>query len=384
MNSGVFPAKPFSGPYLNLIHLPRLYRTQYEADDLALRQFLSFGRSAHIAALYDQGSGEAPSPHFSFLATEFGQKTVKRRLAPEPFRVPEGSLVIENTEALREKLRSRTWSFTSLKKFFTCPCRFILEELEGIEPPACFEDEEGASLLIGDFLHHFFAELRQHPPAVENWLKRFDARWEADRDLREKLPDQAVRKAIVRSHLADIAAWEKERGRPLLFSDAVTGAELELKAPFGKGRYQLQGRIDRLQAEGERLLIADLKYKEKMAYSEKDRLADRLEKPDSFDDRFQLLIYAYLALYNKRATPDRLDAAHLFLRPRVAGDYEGRLSQEDLAACEATLERIAGRLDALLALDRFTPNFRAEGCAYCPHKALCLKPDLYRTGGQPW
>jgi RecB family exonuclease len=109
-----------------------------------------------------------------------------------------------------------------------------------------------------------------------------------------------------------------------------------------------------------------------------------VEKTDSFDDRFQLLIYAYLALYNKRATPDRLDAAHLFLRPRVRGDYEGRLTEEDLTACDATMDRIAGRLDAMLAQERFTPNFRAEGCAWCPHKALCLKPDLYRTGGRPW
>lgn len=93
---------------------------------------------------------------------------------------------------------------------------------------------------------------------------------------------------------------------------------------------------------------------------------------------------AALRLYNKKATADQLAAAHLFLRPRVAGDYEGRLAEEDLAACEATLDLIAGRLDALLAQERFTPNFRAEGCIYCPHKALCLKPDLYRTGGKPW
>ncbi len=68
----------------------------------------------------------------------------------------------------------------------------------------------------------------------------------------------------------------------------------------------------------------------------------------------------------------------------MRGDYEGRLAEEDLAACDATMERIAGRLDALLALERFVPNYRADGCSYCPHKALCLKPDLYRTGGRPW
>jgi hypothetical protein len=109
-----------------------------------------------------------------------------------------------------------------------------------------------------------------------------------------------------------------------------------------------------------------------------------VEETDSFDDRFQLIIYAYLALHNKRATPGRVDAAHIFLRPRVRGDYEGRLTEEDLAGCDATMEHIAQRLDAMLALERFTPNYRADGCPYCPHKALCLKPDLYRTGGRPW
>jgi hypothetical protein len=384
MNSGIFPQKPFSGPYLNLIHLPRIYRTQYEADDLALRQFLSFGRTAHIAALYDQANGEAPSPHFSFLATEFGQRTVKRLMVPAPFHVPTGSLTIENTEEMKEQLRRHAWSFSSLRLFFTCPCRFILEEIQGVIPPSCFEDEEHANLLIGDFLHRFFAELKGQHPAIERWRKRFDESWESDEDLRAKLPDQAVRKAIVQSHLADIAAWEEETGRPLLFSDDVTEAELELRAPFGGGRYQLKGRIDRLQLQGEKHLITDLKYKEKKNYSERDRLADRLEETDSFDDRFQLVIYAYLALHNKRAMPGRLEAAHIFLRPRVRGDYEGRLAEVDLDACDATVERIAQRLDGMLALELFTPNYRADGCSYCPHKALCLKPDLYRTGGRPW
>ncbi|MCE5264441.1 MAG: PD-(D/E)XK nuclease family protein [Deltaproteobacteria bacterium] len=383
MNSRIFPRKPFSGPYLNWIHLPRIYRTEYESDDLSLRQFLSFGRTAHIAALYDQANGEAPSAHFSFLATEFGGRTVKRLMVPEPFHVPAGHLTIENTAGLKEKLRSRTWSFSSLQRFFTCPCRFILEEIQGVVPPPCFADEESANLIIGDLLHRFFAKLTEHPPALDQWREQFEECWYGYEDLPAKLPDEEVRKAIVESHLADIAAWEKETGRPLLFSDAVTEAELELRAPFGGGRYQIKGRIDRLQLQGERQLITDLKYKEKKAYSEKDCLADRLERSEVFDDRFQLLIYAYLALYNGKATLGRLDAAHIFLRPRVRGDYEGRLAEADLAACDATMERIAQRLDAMLAQENFSPNFRAAGCAYCPHKALCLKPELYRTGGRP-
>ncbi|MBE0556289.1 MAG: hypothetical protein IH628_03570, partial [Proteobacteria bacterium] len=149
MNSGIFPAKPFSGPYLNLIHLPRIHRAQFEADDLALRRFLAFGRTAHIAALYDRVNGEAPSPHFAFLQTEFGRKALKRWIAPASFRVPTDSPVLENTDEIRARLRERVWSFSSLKRFFICPYRFILEEIQNVAPPPCFEEEEHANLLIG-------------------------------------------------------------------------------------------------------------------------------------------------------------------------------------------------------------------------------------------
>ena len=382
MNSGIFPSKPFSGPYLNLIHLPRLYKTQYESDDLALRQFLAFGRSAHIAALYDQASGLAPSPYFAFLQTEFGCKAVKRRVKAWSFLAAEGEPALENTDEIRRKLRE-PWSFSSLQRFFTCPYRFILEEVHGVEPPPCFTDkEEHASLLIGNFFHQFFGSLTRHTPAIEKWRDCFDEYWQ--RELSAKLPDATVHKAICQSYLADIAQWEKEAGQPLLFSDEILASELVLTAHFGAGRYRLLGRIDRLQWQGDRLLIADLKYKEKQKFSPK-RLTDLVDSPDVFDDRFQLLIYAYLALRNERATPDRLAAAYLFLRPRERGDYEAYLNDEDLACLDKTMERIAERLDRLIALARFTPNYRAESiCRYCAHKALCLKPDLYRAGGRPW
>jgi RecB family exonuclease len=380
MNSGIFPRKLFNGPFLNLIHLPRIHRAQFEADDLAMRQFLSFGRTAHIAALYDQADGEAPSAHFSFLATEFGKKPVKRLMSPTPLLSMASNPTIENTDELSEQLRRHTWSFSSLGLFFTCPYRFILENIQKVTAPSCFEDEEHANLLIGNFLHHFFAELKDHHPAIERWQTLFEERWESDAELRAKLPDHAVRKAIAHSYLADIAAWEREPGRQLLFSDEVTAAELELTALFGDGRYHLKGRIDRLQRHAGKLLIADLKYKEKKKYSEKYRLADLVDKTDSFDDRFQLLIYAYLALHSGTVTPDLVDAAYIFLRPKVRGDYEGQLSEQDLVDGDSTMELIAQRLDRMLG----APNYRADDCRYCSYKALCLKPDLYRTGGRPW
>ena len=40
--------------------------------------------------------------------------------------------------------------------------RFILENLQEVTPPPCFEDEGHANLLIGNFLHRFFAKLKGH------------------------------------------------------------------------------------------------------------------------------------------------------------------------------------------------------------------------------
>jgi hypothetical protein len=295
-------------------------------------------------------------------------------MAPTPLRAPEGGITIDNTDGLREKLRGYDWSFSSLKLFFTCPFRFIIEKVDGVKPPPCFEGEEHANLLIGDFLHRLFADLTTRTPALDRWQEGFNDRWESDADLCGKLPDRAVRKAIVQSHLADIAAWERESRRPLLFSDEVTATEIELAAPFGNGRYRLKGRIDRLQRCGEKLLIADLKYREKEHVSGKTRLADLVEKPDSFDERFQLLIYAYLVLHHERATPENLEAAYLYLRPRVRGDYEGRLAHEDVATCNATMERIAGRLDKMLGLERFAPNPRSEAAPSAPTRPSASGP----------
>ncbi|MDD5099916.1 MAG: PD-(D/E)XK nuclease family protein [Syntrophales bacterium] len=382
MNSGIFPRKPFSGPYLNLLHLPRIHRAQFEADDLALRQFLSFGRETRIAALYDKANGEAPSPHFAFLATEFGGKPVKRRIEPEKYEPTRESPFIENTDEQRERLAKHIWSFSSLGIFFTCPYRFVLEYVQKIKPPPCFEEEERANLLIGNFVHRLFAELKNRRPVIDRWREAFEAMWANDEEIREKLPDRDIRRAIVQSYLADIADWERDSGHPILFSDEITDTELELQHTFGEGRYRLKGRIDRLQHCDGKTLIVDLKYKEKREGA--GRLADQMEKTNAFDERFQLLIYAYLAVRTKTAAADKLDASYLFLRPRTRGDYEGRLPEKELADAEATMELLAKRLDDMLRMEQFAPNYRSESCNYCPHKALCLKPDLYRAGGRSW
>lgn len=383
MDRDTFPRKPFSGPFLNLIHLPRIHTAQFEADDLALRQFLSFGNSAHIAARYDTAAGEAPSPHFAFLAVEFGEKPVKRLMAADSFQTPIGVPAIENSDELRDRLKGYHWSFSSLPLFFSCPFRFLLEKHQKIEPPACFGDEESAGMIIGSFLHRFFAALRGADRPIDRWRVHFEEQWNADSELREKLPDHAVRKAIVLSYLDEIADWERERGAPLLFSGEVTDTEFDLNASFGNG-YQLTGRIDRLQKRDGRMLVADLKYKEKIDAVGAEGLIAEVEDQNGMSDQFQLLFYAHLLIENGRAKPEELDAAYILLRSGSPDGYLRELPAAEIAGRHATLDAVAARIDRMIAQERFTPNYRADACTYCPYKAICLRPDLYRTGGRPW
>jgi len=379
MDRDIFPRKPFNGPFLNLVHVPRIYKAQFEADDLLLRQFLSFGHSAHISARYDKTAGEAPSPHFAFLSVEFGEKPVKRTMQATPFVPPSNTPSIENNDDLRRRLENFEWSFSSLPLFLSCPFRFVIEEIEKIEPPACFEDEDSVNMAIGLFLHEFFASLKDRDDPLDCWGPLFDERWESDTGIAQKVPDRAVRKAIVRSYLDEIAGWERESGDPVLFSKSVTETEFSLKATFG-GKYRLTGRIDRLQERGGRKLVADLKYKDGIDPIKKDGLIAEVEDPNGLNDHFQLLFYVHLLVENGHAKEEDLDAAYILLRNGDREKYVVELPAGEIERRAETLDALARRLDHTIALERFTPNYRAAACSYCSYKAICLRPDLYCIG----
>lgn len=378
MDRDIFPRKPFNGPFLNLVHLPRIYTAQFEADDLALRQLLAFGTSAHIAARYDKGAGAAPSPHFAFLSVEFGEKTVKRTMQATPFVPPEGEPAIENSDDLREKLAGYPWSFSTLPLFLSCPFRFVTEHIHKIEPPACFDGEDHVNMVVGQFLHRFFAALKDADKPIDRWRLLFDTQWDGDTDIAAKVPDRAVRKAVVRSYLDEIAGWERESGDPVLFSNAVKETELPLKATFG--RYRLTGRIDRLQERGGRKLVADLKYRDEVKRIGYEGLIAETGDEKALNDHFQLLFYAHLLIENGRANEDEIDAAYILLRSGDRDNYVVELPAGEIERRRDTLDALARRLDRTIAQERFFPNHQAAACSCCSYKALCLRPDLYFVG----
>jgi len=380
MDRDIFPRRPFNGPFLNLVHLPRIHKTQFESDDLTLRQFLALGESAHLAARYDTGAGAAPSPHFAFLSVEFGMKPVKRLMAAAPFIAPSGDPAIKNSDEMRERLANYPWSFSSLPLFLSCPFRFVIERKDffNIEPPACFEGEDHVNMVIGQFLHDLFASLKGVDKPIDRWRQLFEERWESNAEISTKVPDRAVRKALVHAYLNDIAAWERESGAAVLFSNAVTDTELPLEATFGG--YRLTGRLDRVQERNGRKLVADLKYKESMPAVCKEGLIAEAADERGLHDHFQLLFYAQLLIENGRAKEDELDAAYICLRSGDRGNYIVELPAGEIERRRETLDALARRLDRTIAQERFAPNHKARACSYCPYKALCLRPDLYFVG----
>ncbi|MGI6087222.1 MAG: RecB family exonuclease [Kiritimatiellia bacterium] len=381
MDRDIFPTKPFDGPFLNLLHVPRIHKAMFEADDLALRRFLAFGDEAQIAARYDLIAGIAPSPYFTFISTEFNRPRINQRLAATAFTPPDTIPVIENDTALREWLSNFSWSFSSLSAFFTCPYRFLLEKYRQIEPPTVLESEETANLIIGNFIHKFFAGLPNDPDPLTTWRAKLEEQWAKDTEVQEKIADQVMHKAILVSYLEDIAARESEADDRLLFSKNILKKEHSLNASFGAGQYRLTGKLDRLQQYAGRLLVVDLKYKANITNPPRNGLAESIAGIDAlkdFNDYFQLALYIHLLETAGQYAAADLDAAFLLIRSESDERFCAYLPETEITAHGAVMDAVAQRLDDMAAQPAFAPNFNAEGCAWCRYQALCLRPDLYR------
>ncbi|MCX7788720.1 MAG: PD-(D/E)XK nuclease family protein [Spirochaetes bacterium] len=394
MDRDIFPHKPFRGPYLNVIHTPRIYRAQFEANDLLLRQFLSLCKKAHIAARFDKTNGFAPSPHFMFLATEFDANLQECYQKPNKFTVSSTIPAFPASEEIQQFLRSFQWSFHSLQLFFSCPYHFLLKYKERLDPPSVLEEgEEAIQLHIGNVLHEWAATLHRQPPALENWRKRFEEVW------KERVGDdhspgeeyfslQGIYKPIILSYLEDIAHYEREQGKLLLFADDGVRREQWIHATFGNGAFQLRGRLDRIQLYEGKMLILDLKYRaaDKVKPPPKGTsrgLESYLQEKETLHEAHQLIVYAYLLKVKDSISPNDLSAAFYALKEIDPEERVVFLPQEDIGNLDTHMEQIARTLDARIAQKEFLPNYKSEQCRFCSYQPLCGHPDGLK-GGDGW
>lgn len=386
MDRDIFPHKPFRGPYLNAIHAPRIYRAQFEAHDLLLRQFLSLCDDVHIAARFDRQNGFSPSPYFAFLATEFGKEVRECVRLPEGFANLQEPPRIPSNKEIQQFLRSFSWSFHSLQLFFSCPYHFLLKyKGKLIPPPVLEEGEEAIQLHIGNILHEWASTLSQSPPALAHWRERFEEIWK-EKVGDDSLPGEEyfslhrIYKPIVLSYLEDIAQYEKDTGTLLLFADEGVRSEKWITSTFGKGTYQLRGRLDRIQPYAGKTLILDLKYKTSSKIKVPSRessgvLASYLEENGSLHEAHQLVVYAYLLKEKYQLSLSDLSAAFYALKETDPKSRLVSLPAEELEQLESHMDQIAGKLEEQAALEEFPPNYDSEQCQFCPYRPLCGHPN---------
>src|SRR5208337_4404960 len=84
LNSDVFPSKIYNGPFLNFVHTPQIRDAHLEIEDLALRQFMSFGRHVDVVSVFDEARNMTPSFFYTFLKNEFCGTTKKCSIEMRP------------------------------------------------------------------------------------------------------------------------------------------------------------------------------------------------------------------------------------------------------------------------------------------------------------
>ncbi|BCZ17994.1 PDDEXK_1 domain-containing protein/Exonuclease [Helicobacter sp. NHP19-003] len=237
------------------------------------------------------------------------------------------------------------FSATSLNHFVSCPRRFYLKYLQGLNPPANNNADMG-SLLHALLKTHY----AQHPttpitaPILLD-LAMATPKWQEMSALEKLGFEVAVDK------MQNFFTQEGKR----LAQGQVWACEREFVFSF-EG-FTLRGWIDRIDAlnDGSYALI-DYKYK-----SSKDLKTDTLESVDACQD-FQLSLYALAAMRELGHAP--LEVCFYSLK-------DGELKYESQEVLRAKQERLRGILNAFKQPIDFAKNPSKKNCQYCAYQDIC-------------
>lgn len=377
VNSDVLPSRLYNGPFLNYIHTPQIHETHFEVEDLALRQFLSFGEAVDIVSIFDEARNMVPSFFFMFLKNEFRKETVKSCIEP---RVPplRGLIpFVEMTDGIRQKILDYEFSFSSLGGLLTCPFGFYYNHIEKVSVPEIMQDEENIGQILGTFVHLFFKCLAAEENPSATWKLLFEKLWSESPEI-AAMDGREIYRLFVLSYLTTLVDHEDEHQWSLLFGPGKRSAEKRLAASFGKGlKFRLSGRLDSILERDGFHTILDFKYKSSPRSVGKP-LEELVTSPDQFDPRFQMIIYAHLLMEAESIPADRVRGYFVYVKEEEPGKRFQMIEEEEIARAGQTMDRIGERIDQFLAMEKIEPNHRSRTCPYCLLKSLCKADDFYR------
>lgn len=280
----------------------------------------------------------------------------------------------------------RPISASRLEILLSCPHHFLYDQIFGFgEPKQPFATHSLDLMSFGTFLHAIAEEFwgqhgarlaardgtgASHLEALRALAcQRFD-------ELRTSYPfaNEAAARATLEELCDQLTKlfeldWNHEKARTLVAVERAFGFAEECKLETDAGPLYVRGFIDRLDLEGDTLLVRDIK-----TGKSKPRKAD--DPPDVGVD-LQLGVYAAVAKRMARAwnTPSRVGVAYIYLR---SGEIERSWIGPDYARLEtATQEWLATAREALQH-GAFVRSPNPDDCTFCPHKPVC-KPEMARA-----
>lgn len=277
-------------------------------------------------------------------------------------------------------------SASRLATLLSCPHQYLFENVLG------FREEDGPLhthslhvMTFGIWLHGIAEEFwREHGARIgtrDGELEQYRAQLRAlafDRFevLRQTYPfanshvAHAEREALC-DQLEKLLALDWNDGRPRAFVDVERGfgydepCSVETQA----GPLHLRGKIDKLDREGNTLLVRDIK-----TGAGKPRRADG--EPELSID-LQLGVYARVAqqMAHRWGTPVDVGVAYVYLR---SGEPERSWKGADYARLDdAARDWLATARDTLVQ-GAFVRSPNTDDCFFCPYKPVCA-PEMHRA-----
>ncbi len=383
LHQGSFPAQVQSDPLLRDGDRERINRA-YKAAVLSLpgehrgeedRLLFYIGVTRARDNLYlsynardEDGKPLSPSPYLIQLL-EGVDHTVVEGVPPLPFTVGGREPMMEERIEPPFPL-PQVWTPTQIETYAHCPYAFFLRYVLGIEPfqvPV----EEALSTSIGELYHRVLedyerARLEGHGGLRENLALLEEVAGEVfERFLKEgKVGHQGLFRAEAERHLdvlRTFVRWETEEGH-----SPPSGVEEPVQGDYGG--IPLEGRVDRVQEDGEGWALWDYKTGSRYAF----------EKKWKKKLLFQPYIYAHLMESRGRVCRR---FRYLFLLQMDRGK-KGFLDLE--VSAPERREMLDLMVDLVnMAREGLFP-FRSQDvgleetddkCRYCPYKRLCRRED---------
>lgn len=378
VDSGIMPAPPFEGPFINPVHVPLMRKNVFEYQDLLFRQMLARCAKVSIAAVDDAIRERTPGYYLSLLSEEFAKPAVKVAFRPA---TPDGRNVarpfIPMDEPLRTTIKAFPFSYSSLSKILACPFLFYYQHILKVSPPSFMDDDERINQRMGTFIHRFLQQLSTvRKDRLGDWGPLFDELWESgENEALRGLEGVEIYRLNAKIILREIDEEERAIGRQILFADNAISCEEKFSGTIA-GRYSITGRSDRLALLEGSTEVIDFKYSKKrsgFSLSTKETVLERFQKKGILHPAAQLILYRHFI-------PDAQGARFYFLK-ETSENRMMEIPEKELDCAGGLVSAIADRLDEIVQGDHLAPGYDSRECEYCQHQSLCGKEGYYRTAG---